>query len=283
MLTLDKRFDGHAWCRIKTSNIANDFGLTFCSSCCAGHLCCNNMGCDYLIRSNRPRDVNETEWKGCTASLFSVGAGPPLGTTLVCKVCKTPPSCLPSCYAKMYYVIGKGDMTHACIHIGHHHHPNAHGECRESKVEIHDLIGKEVERTPTATNSAFSLAASKEFLGKYLLRTDDDPNKVMDIESMKFVIETYQHLSIPTIRNTVTSFKRIAQGRIIDSITGLRGQSNWPMFKRTNSQVKGSCWKKSMYSRCLRWATDLELTLFEGCRRVAIWKILGSCLTMSSV
>ena len=228
MFGMDKRFDGHAWCRTKTSNISNDLGLTFRSSCCVGHLRCDNMGCDYLNRPNRPTDVNETEWEGCTASPFHIGGDPPPGSSLVCKVCKTPPSCLDSCPAKMYYVLGKGDMTRACIHLGHHHHPVSHGVCRQSKVEIVDLIGREVERTPTATNSAIALAASKEFLAKYLLRSDDDPTKVMDLQSMKFVMDRYQHLSTPTIRNTVTSFKRIARGGIIDSITGLRGQSSWP-------------------------------------------------------
>jgi hypothetical protein len=110
--------------------------------------------------------------------------------------------------------------------MGHHHHPVLQGVCRESKVKIHDLIGREVERTPTATNSTIALAASKEFLAKYLLRTGSDPNKVMDLESMKFVMDRYQHLSTPSIRNTVTSFKRIGRGGIIDSITGLKGHSS---------------------------------------------------------
>jgi hypothetical protein len=190
MFGMDKRFDGHAWCRTKTSNITNDLGLTFRFSNCVGHLCCHNEACDYLNRPNRSTDFNETEWEGCTASPFTADAELPAGSTLVCKVCKTPPYCLDTCQAKMYYVFGKGDMTRACIHMGLHHHPVSHGVCRESKVEIHDLIGREVERTPTATNSAIALAASKEFLAKYLLRTGSDPNKVMDLESMKFVMDT---------------------------------------------------------------------------------------------
>jgi hypothetical protein len=50
----------------------------------------------------------------------------------------------------------------------------------------------------------------------------------MDLESMKFVMDRYQHLNTPSIRNTVISFKRIGRGGIIDSITGLRGHSSWP-------------------------------------------------------
>ena len=121
----------------------------------------------------------------------------------------------------MYYVLDKGDMTRACIHMGHDHHPVLQSVCRESKVKIHDLIGREVERTPNVTNFAIALAASKEYLAKYLLRTGSYPNKVMDLESMKFVMDTYQHLNTPSIRNTIISFKHIGQGGIIDNITGL--------------------------------------------------------------
>jgi hypothetical protein len=46
MFGMDKRFDGHAWCRTKTSNITNDLGLTFRFSSCVGHLRCHNKGCD---------------------------------------------------------------------------------------------------------------------------------------------------------------------------------------------------------------------------------------------
>ena len=136
-----------------------------------GHLRCDNEGCDYLNRPNRATDVYETEWEGSTTSSFSAGADPPARSSLVCKVCKTPPYCLDICQAKMYYFLDKGDMTRACIHMGHHHHPVLQGVCKESKVEIHDHIGREVERTPTATNSVIALAASKKFLAKYLLRT----------------------------------------------------------------------------------------------------------------
>jgi hypothetical protein len=212
MFGMDKHFDGHAWCRTKTSNITNDLGLTFRFSSCVGHLRCHNEEFDYLNRPNRATDVNETEWEGCTASPFTADADPPTGSSLVCKVCKTPPYCVDICQANMYYVLGKGYMTRACIHMGHHHHPVSQGFCEESKVEIHDFISREVERTPTATNSAIALAASKEFLAKYFLRTGSDPNKVMDLESMKFVMDMYQHLSTPSIRNTVTSFKRIGRG-----------------------------------------------------------------------
>jgi hypothetical protein len=183
----------------------------------------------------------------------------------------------------MYYVFGKGDMTRACIHMGHYHHPVSQGICKESKVEIDDLIGREVERTPTATNFAIALAASKEFLAKYLLCTGDDPNKVMDLESIKFVMDMYQYLNTPSIRNTVTSFKRIGRGGSLTESPDSEVITVGPMCKKTNSQAKESCWRKSMYSRCSRWALALELTSSGECNHTVICKMLGSCLTMSSM
>ena len=48
----------------------------------------------------------------------------------------------------------------------------------------------------------------------------------MDPESMKFVMDRYQHLSTQSIRNTVTSFKHVGRGGIINNITELRGHSS---------------------------------------------------------
>ena len=129
MFGMDKRFDDHAWCRTKMSHITNDLGLTFQFSCCVGHLRCNNKGCDYLNCPNRATTVNETKSEGCTASPFFAGVDTPAGSSIVCKVYKTPPFCLDTCQAKMYYAFVKGDMTSACIHMGHHHHPVLQGVC----------------------------------------------------------------------------------------------------------------------------------------------------------
>jgi hypothetical protein len=58
---IDKRFDGHTWCRTITSNIHNNQGLTFRKSLCVGQLVCNNKSCDFFARSSKR---NETEWSG---------------------------------------------------------------------------------------------------------------------------------------------------------------------------------------------------------------------------
>ena len=63
-------------------------------------------------------------------------------------------------------------MTRACVHMGVHSHPVVVGVCRESESTIISLIGDQVERMPSATNSSIAMATSKEFLAKHLLRPE---------------------------------------------------------------------------------------------------------------
>jgi hypothetical protein len=56
---MDKMCDGHPWCTTKTTNIQNDFGLTFRRSTCAGHLQCSNDFCDYMHRNAGERNNTE--------------------------------------------------------------------------------------------------------------------------------------------------------------------------------------------------------------------------------
>jgi hypothetical protein len=75
---MDKMCDGHPWCTTKTTNIQNDFGLSFRRSTCAGHLQCQNDYCDYMNRNGGLR--NNTEWAGSTPLPFAVGVALPLSS-----------------------------------------------------------------------------------------------------------------------------------------------------------------------------------------------------------
>jgi hypothetical protein len=134
---MDKRFDGHTWCRTITSNIHNSQGLTFRKSLCVGQLVCNNKSCDFFPRSSKH---NETKWSGRTNIPFKLGHLPPPDSTIVCKVCKVLPICINFCHGRIYYVLGKGDMSRACIHLGMHNHPVSDGICRETLDMISSLI-----------------------------------------------------------------------------------------------------------------------------------------------
>jgi hypothetical protein len=222
---MDKRYDGHPWCRLVTTNINNSDNLKFRKSHCAGHLACENPNCDYL---NRASKKNETEWSGYTPIPFAVGDGPPKDCTLVCKVCRKPPSCLSPCNARIYYAFSDNpDMTRAAIHFGDHNHPVAKGMYRDSSVEICGLIQEQVARTPTATNSAIALSASKDFLTNYLFHNGDGEKKILNMEEMEEVMDRFQYLSSPNIRNVISSFRSNNRGGIIDNIMTMKKESKF--------------------------------------------------------
>ena len=158
-----------------TSNIKNDKGLTFRTSFCLGHLRCANADCDYITRVHRTSAANETEWDGVSSFTFDVDVDPPKSSTVVCKVCKLPPSCIVACPIEIYYVLAKNHMTRTCVHLGSHSHLVKIGISRETMERTRSLLGEQVERTPTATNSSIALEANKELIGELLLCPDGQP------------------------------------------------------------------------------------------------------------
>jgi hypothetical protein len=206
MQGMDKRYDSHVWTKTITTNITNDLGLSFRSSACVGHLRCNNKEYEYLIRRPRIFEVNETKFEGYTLQAFIVDRAPPPDSTLVCKICKEPLTCIAICGAKIYYVAGKKNHTRACIHIGTHDHPVKVGDYRDTKAEISGLIEEQIEKTPQATKSAVVLEASKFLIGNYLLQSDDEPPKKLSLEELVPVFDRCKDMASPNIRNKVTSF-----------------------------------------------------------------------------
>ena len=102
MSGMGKHHDGHVWSKTVTTNITNSQGFTFKTSYCLGHLRCTNSSCDFLHRSHRLEVVNEMEWEGVSPSIMDVGDAHPQGSTLLCTICKHPPSCIATCPAKVY-------------------------------------------------------------------------------------------------------------------------------------------------------------------------------------
>jgi hypothetical protein len=84
-----------------------------------------------------------------------------------------------------------------------------------------------VERTPHATNSSIMMEATKELVGELLLRPEGAPAKTFTFEELVPVLDKYRYMSLPSIKNDVTSFKYIWRYGVIDGITMLRGCSNW--------------------------------------------------------
>ena len=232
MQGMDKRYDGHLWTKTMTTNISNDMGLAFRSSLCVGHLRCANKDCDYLKRAHRTSSVNDTEFEGSTWKPFSVGQQPPKDSTLVCRVCKEPPKCVKDCCGRIFYVHGGANMTRACIHLGHHRHPVKVGDYRDTKLRINTLIGEQIEKTPSATKSAIVLEASKELVGEYLLGDENEPPKPFNLEELLPVLDRFKDMGSPSIRNKVVTFRYLRRYGVMDSITKLRGLSNWAFVQK---------------------------------------------------
>lgn len=237
---MDKRFDGHAWTRTITSNISNDFGLTFRTSSCLGHLRCDNVDCEFLTRVHRTTPINETEWEGNSSLPFECGTVPPKDSTIVCSICKVSPSCVALCPARIYYVVGSESMTRACIHFGIHAHPVKTGDYRDSIEHTTSFLSEQIQSTPTATNSALVLEASKDLVGDMLLAPEGSQPKSLSVDDLLPLFDRCKHLTSPSIRNTVSGFKYIRRFGVMDSITKLRGSSNWPYVQENKFPGQGA-------------------------------------------
>ena len=237
---MDRRHNGHAWTRTITSNIKNDMGLTFHTSSCSGHLRCSNADCEYITRIHHTSVANEIEWDGVSSFTVEVGMHPPKGSTLICNICKSPPSYLAICPAKIYYILGKDYMTRVCVHLGSHRHLVKVGIYRDAMERTRSLLGEQVERTPTATNSSIVLQASKELIGELLLRPEGAPQKSLEFHELIPVLDQYKHMSSPSIQNQVTSFRYMRRFGVMDSITELCGLSNWAFVQENKFPGQGS-------------------------------------------
>ena len=222
---MDKRYDGHPWCKLVTTDIHNSDHLKFRKSYCTGHLICENANCQYLRRASKK---NEIEWSGYTVIPFTASGCPPKQSTLVCMVCKMLPTCLGACTARIYFVYSDNpEMTRAAIHLGHHGHPVARGMYRDSTEVICGLIVEQVAKTSRATNSAITLSASKDFLRHYLFHNGEGEKKMLKAEEMEEVMDRFQYLSSPSICNVISSFHSNNHGGIIDNIMTMKRESKF--------------------------------------------------------
>ena len=117
-------------------------------------------------------------------------------------------------------------MTRAAIHLEDHGHPVARSMYRDSAEVICGLIAEQVEKTPIATNSAITLSASKDFLGQYLFHNGEGEKKMLKAEEME-VMDRFQYLSSPSIRNIISSFRSGNHGGIIDNIMTMKRESKF--------------------------------------------------------
>jgi hypothetical protein len=140
MQGMDHKYDGHAWCKVKTSNIKNNFGLGFRNTKCLGHLCCDNDSYEHFLRFVVQ---NEVCWTGDFAQIpvpnqFTLGF---FVCIIICKFYVVNPFYVNIYPYRMYYVIHKlQSLSRVVIHLGTHAHPIVEGMCKEALEEIKVLV-----------------------------------------------------------------------------------------------------------------------------------------------
>jgi len=73
----------------------------------------------------------------------------------------------------MYYVVHKfPNLSRATIHLDTHSHPIIKGMCKESFLEMKNMVVDEVCRMPTVTSSTIASSMSKSFLLRHLFNKD---------------------------------------------------------------------------------------------------------------
>jgi hypothetical protein len=72
------------------------------------------------------------------------------------------------------------------------------------------------------------MQATKEFLEELLLAPQGVPAKTLTFEELVLVLIKYKYMTLPSVKNNVTTFRYLQRFGVMDSITMLRGCSNRP-------------------------------------------------------
>jgi hypothetical protein len=90
MQGVDKKYDGHAWCKVITTNIKKKFGFSFRKVRCLGHLGCVQTDYENFVQFG---SRNEIFWCDDCTHILVVGqmALSPFSSLLGCKLCHALP------------------------------------------------------------------------------------------------------------------------------------------------------------------------------------------------
>jgi len=226
MQGMDKKYDGHAWCKVITTNIKNNFGFSFKKAHCLGHLCCVQDNYENFVHI---ASHNEMFWCSEYTHILVIGqiTMSPSTLSFVCKFCHVPPICVMDYNGRIYYGVHRlQSISRAVIHLGVHKHPMVDGKCREFVNKTKRLITEEVNCMLDAKIFVISLSASKTFLATHLLdESGDDLVELLKGEQLEKIQSKFYKLSLPNIHNLVASFKHHSGHGYIDSILELKSKS----------------------------------------------------------
>jgi hypothetical protein len=66
------------------------------------------------------------------------------------------------------------------------------------------------------------MAASKEFLDKYLIHTSPGPKKMLQGQELEDVLDKFEHLSSPNLRNTISLCRSGGKRGAYDNIMAMK-------------------------------------------------------------
>ena len=89
-----------------------------------------------------------------------------------------------------------------------------------------------MERTPQATHSRIILEANKDIVGEFLLCEDIDTHRLLSLDELEPVFESYRELNSPNLRSKNISFKYLRRLGVMDGIAKLQGISSWAYVQR---------------------------------------------------
>jgi hypothetical protein len=172
-------------------------------------------------------------------------------------------------------------MIRACIHLGMHNHPVSNGICLETLNTIFGLIAQEVSKTPTAKKFTIAMATSKEILDKYLIHNGIGPKKMLRGQELEDILDKFEHLSSPNLQNTISLSRSSGKKRAYDSIMAMQ---RYTTIEYIHSNIFLGQGKDKVYVfKMLVDGPGSGVDSLSICSQEEIWRMCGSCLTMSSV
>ena len=101
-------------------------------------------------------------------------------------------------------------------------------------------MGNKLNGRPLQQNTSTVLEASKQYLGEWLVCPDGVSPKTLEVDELVLILDKFKQMSSPSIRNEVTTFRYLRRFGIMDSITKLRGSSNWPFVQENRFLGQGA-------------------------------------------
>lgn len=113
---------------------------------------------------------------------------------------KSFPSCVAACSARIYYVFGKENMTHARMHLGLHKHLGKVDENQvfKEKTHTHWKVGCKDFK---GHKFAIVMEATKELIEELLLHSKGALGRTFNLEELVPILDKYKYMSLPNILN----------------------------------------------------------------------------------